>query len=169
MFKKYFLPIICLFTLIKCGYLRIPKDEFGEPNINENVKYNFVEMPTKDDFNKIDTTAYYIQVFEGRYYNETEKQNPKILIFHNDGFFKDGILSSFEKNDIHRTKNSIYYGGKYRIKENIVELEKFLPSTGGRTNYYVRNVSKGKIEGNKIIFDDKNSSFTVFVKRQKLN
>ena len=146
----------------------MPKDEYGEPNLNEKVKYNFVEMPSKDDFNKIDTTAYYIQVFEGRYYNETEKENPQIIIFHNDGFFKKEILSTFKKNDLHRNRNSIYYGGKYRIKGNIIELEEFFPSTGGKTNYYVRNISKGKIDSNKIFFGNEKQSVTVFERKQKL-
>lgn len=33
-------------------------------------------------------SAYYVQVFEGRYYNEEEKKNPRIIIFHNDVFLK---------------------------------------------------------------------------------
>jgi len=169
MFKKNILSIICIFTLINCGFKKILKDEYGEPNLNENVKYNFVERPNEKDFQKIDTTAYYVQVFEGRYYNEREKQNPRVMLFHNDGFFKEENILYFGKNDKHRTKKSIYYGGKYRIKENIIELEQFFPSTGGKTNYYVRNVKKGKIEGNKLIFDDKNYLITVFERKQKLN
>ena len=64
MFKRYIISIICIFTLINCGYKRILKDEYGEPNLNEKVKYNFVERPNDKDFQKIDTTAYYVQVLK---------------------------------------------------------------------------------------------------------
>lgn len=166
MYKIYFPSIICFFTLTNCGYHRISKDKFGEPNVNKNAQYNFVEIPTENDFQKIDTTAYYIQVFEGRYYNESEKKNPQIIIFHNDGFFKKESFLHLGKEDKHRTKKSIYYGGKYRIKESIIEFEEFFPSRGGRTNYYVRNISKGRIEGNKL-FLDYNFGWFVFEKKTK--
>lgn len=168
MFSKKVLFVICLFSLISCGYIRIPKNEYGEPVLNEKVKYTFLDIPTETDLKKIDTSTYYVQIFEGRYYNDGEKENPQVLKFHNDGFFKKSILTNVEKN-IHRNKNSIYYGGKYKIKENIIELEQFYPSTGGATNYYIRNISKGKIDGNKIIFDDDKYSLTIFEKKQDLN
>ncbi|WP_281631718.1 hypothetical protein [Flavobacterium luteolum] len=168
MFSKKVLFIICLFSLMSCGYIRIPKNEYGEPVLKEKVKYTFLDMPTETDLKKIDTSAYYVQIFEGRYYNNGEKENPQILKFHNDGFFKKFMLIGIDKN-VHRNKNSIYYGGKYKIKENIIQLEQFYPSTGGATNYYIRNVRKGKIDGNKIIFNSKNSLLTIFEKKQSLN
>jgi hypothetical protein len=168
MFKKYILFTIIILTLIGCGFVRLQKNEFNEPTLNEKIKYNFTEIPNKDDFQRIDTNSFYVQIFEGRYYNETEKENPQIIVFHNDGFFKKESLLYFGKFDKHRTKKSIYYGGRFRIKENIIEFEEFYPSSGEKTNYYKRNISKAKIEGLKIIFENKNSLITIFEKKQKL-
>ena len=115
---------------------------------------------------KIDTSAYYIQIFEGRFYNEQEKKNPMILMFHNDGYFRNTSVLYPKANDI--PKNSINYGGKFKITDNLIELEKFYPSRGGRTNYYLRKVRSGKIEGDKIIFDDGFSLLSIYEKRYEL-
>ena len=168
MSKKYILLTICFFVLVSCGY-KIQKDSFGEPILNEKVKYTFNEIPNSENLQKIDTTAYYVQVFEGREYNENEMANPRIIIFHNDSFFERESLLYFGKFKSHRNKNSVYYGGKYRIKNDVIELEEFFPSSGTKTNYYNRNISKGKLNGNKITFDDGNSLIEVFEKKQKLN
>lgn len=150
------------------GYYKIFKNKNGEPILNADVNYTFTEKPNEEGLTKIDTTAYYIQVFEGRYYNQREKQNPQVLIFHSDGFFKSTSVNYF-LNFENRKKNSIYYGGKYRIKEiNSIELEQFYPSKGGRTNYYSRNIIRGNIDRNKIIFDDGQSPIKIFEKRYDL-
>lgn len=145
--------ILCS-TLFGCTcYYEILKDDNGEPILNEKINCKFVRIPNKKDLTKIDTTAFYVQMFEGRHYNEDERKNPSILIFHNDGFFnKTSALYYLKFNN--RTKNSINYGGKYRIKEKLIELEEFYPSRGGKTNYYSRNIRKGEIVGNQIVFDD---------------
>jgi hypothetical protein len=155
------------FSFIGCGYIRIEKNQYGEPVLNDRVKYSFSEIPTEVNLKAIDTSAYYIQIFEDRYYSEDEKKNPQILQFHNDGFFKRESQLTFGQYDANRTKNSIYYGGKYRIKENTIEIEEFLPSTGGATNYYIRNIKRGAIIGNRITFDGNNSPVMVFEKKQK--
>jgi len=155
-------------SLHSCGQklYRIEKDQFGEPLVNEKAKYSLTTLPTVDDLNKIDTSAYYIQIFEYGYYNENEKRNPKLIIFHNDGFFKDESLLYFGKFDEHRNKNSIYYGGKYQIVDNTILMERFLFASVAIKNY-IRVITPGKIEGNKIIFKDKNS-VTIFEKRKVL-
>ena len=157
--KLFFLGFL---TLNSC-YYRIPENSEGDHILTEKVNYKFTEKPSKEDLTKIDTTTYYIQVFEGRYYNEDERKNPQILIFHNDGFFEDSsILLRQSKRSY--DKESILYGGKYRITEDIIELEEFFPSKGGYTNYFCRNISKGKIIGNKIVFDKKTSLLAVYEK-----
>ena len=150
------------------GYHRIPKDHTGEPVLNERVNYKFTKIPNDEDLTKIDTSAYYVQIFEGRYYNEDEKKRPSILIFHNDGFFKRSTVSSYLKSDS-RNKNSVYYGGKYRITKNGIEFEEFYPSQGGRTNYYSRNIRKATIDGDRIIFEGKFSLFSIYKKKYELN
>ncbi|WP_238707484.1 hypothetical protein [Chryseobacterium viscerum] len=152
--------------LYSCGQklYKIEKDQFGEPLLNNKTQYSFIEKPSEEDLKKIDTKAYYIQVFEGRYYNEEEMKNPRIIIFHNDGFFKNESLMYFGKLDEHREKNSVYYGGKYKIKNNEIFIEEFLPASQGRTKWYTKRITKGKIENNKIIFNE--GLVSVFEKRK---
>lgn len=133
--------------------------------MNSKTKYSFDKLPTEDDLIKIDTTAYYVQLFEGRYYNENEIKNPRIIIFHNDGFFKNESLLYFGKFDEHRNKNSVYYGGKYKINGNVIQMEQF----GKYPDYkkWYKRISEGKIEGGRIIFKNENS-VTIFEKRKEL-
>ncbi|MFV0531378.1 MAG: hypothetical protein ACK5MD_08055 [Flavobacteriales bacterium] len=168
MLKKCFALFILSTILIGCiGYYKIPKNENGERILNDKVQYKFKSIPSKEDLIKIDTSAYYVQIFEGRYYNEQEKKNPMILIFHNDGYFKNtSVLYHSEFNK--RPKNSIYYGGKFKLTDNLIELEKFYPSRGGSTNYYSRNIRRGKIEDDRIIFDDGFSLLTIYEKKYVL-
>lgn len=168
MLKRYFIFLILSSFLIGCiGYHKIPKDDNGKPILNDKTNYKFTKIPNEEDLAKIDTSAYYVQVFEGRYYNEDEKKNPSILIFHNDGFFKQ-TSALYHLNYDYRNKNSVYYGGKYRITENLIELEKFYPSQGGKTNYYSRNIRKGNIVGDRIIFDDGFSLLSIYEKKYEL-
>ena len=133
------------------------------------MAYSFNEKLNSENQEKIDTTAYYIQVFERRYYNEGEISNPMVLQFHNDGYYKKSSLKYY-KNFPNRTKESIWYGGKYRISENNIELEMFATSQGGKTKFYEKIFIKGRIEGDKIIFDDKKNSslISVYKKSKKL-
>ncbi|MGX5685048.1 hypothetical protein ACWKWW_10810 [Chryseobacterium cucumeris] len=165
---KYIFSIFCMTGFLNsCGQklYKIEKDQFGEPLLNNKAQYSFTEKPSEEDLKKIDTTAYYVQIFEGRYYNEDEMKNPGIIIFHNDGFFKNESLMYFGKFDEHRGKNCVYYGGKYRIKNNIIQLEQFGKSPDSK-KWYTRRVTNGKIEGNKIIFNE--GLVSVFEKRINL-
>ncbi|WNI35672.1 hypothetical protein [Chryseobacterium sp. SG20098] len=165
---KYIFSILCMMVFLNsCGQklYKIEKDKYDEPLLNAKVQYSFKEKPSEEDLKKIDTTTYYVQVFEGRYYNEGEMKNPRIIIFHNDGFFKNESLMYFGKFDEHRGKNSVYYGGKYRIKNNIIQLEQFGKSPDSK-NWYTRRVTNGKIDGNKIIFNE--GLVSIFEKRKTL-
>lgn len=154
--------------LNSCGQklYKIEKDKYDESLLNDKAQYSFKEKPSEEDLKRIDTTAYYVQVFEGRYYNEEEMKNPRIIIFHNDGFFKNESLMYFGKFNEHRGKNSVYYGGKYRIKNNEIFIEEFLPASQGKTQWYTRRITNGKIDGNKIIFNE--GLVSVFEKRKNL-
>ena len=174
--KRYLILLILSLFLYGCiGYHRIPKDNNGEPVLNEKVNYKFTKIPNEEDLTKIDTSAYYVQVFEGRYYNIDEKMNPIVLIFHNDGYFKRTIILSDSKfTDLdnsqinERNKNSVHYGGKYRITGNLIELEVFYPSQGGKTNYYSRNIIKGNIVGDRIIFDEGANLLSIYEKKNEM-
>lgn len=166
--KRYFISLILSSFMIGCiAYHKIPKDDNGEPILNEKTNYKFTKIPNGEDLTKIDTSAYYVQIFEGRYYNEDEKKNPSIFIFHSDGFFKRTSALNNLKFD-YRNKNSIFYGGKYKITENLIELEEFHPSQGEKTNYYSRNIRKGNIVGDRIIFDDGFSLLSIYEKKYEL-
>ncbi len=170
MFKKIIFIFPLLLSLLGCGQklYKIEKDKHGEPLLNNKAQYSLTEKPSNEDLKKIDTSAYYVQIFEGRYYNDDEKRNPEILIFHNDGYFRKTSFLAFGRFDEHRRKNSTAYGGKYKINGSEILTERFLPASQGKTNWYIRNMTIGKIEGDKIIFKDKNS-VTVFEKRKELH
>ncbi|WP_159155002.1 hypothetical protein [Empedobacter brevis] len=128
----------------------IEKDPYGEPILNEKTQYSFSEKPSNEDLIKIDTTAYYVQTND----NNIELENPKIIIFHNDGYFKTASVKYFGKFDKHRNKKSIYYGGKYKINNNEILIEYFVPASPS-VKRFIKKVVQGKIQenGNKILFD----------------
>ncbi|MDR4953396.1 hypothetical protein REB14_14540 [Chryseobacterium sp. ES2] len=165
---KYIFSIFCTMVFLSSygqKLYKIEKDKYGEPLLNDKAQYSFKEEPSEEDLKAIDTTAYYVQVFEGRSYNKEEMKNPRIIIFHKNVFFKNESLMYFGKFDIHRGKNSVYYGGKYRIKNNTIQLEQFGNSPDSK-NWYTRYITKGKINNNKIIFNE--GLVAVFEKRKNL-
>lgn len=165
---KYLLIYCMMSFLNSCGQklYKIEKDQYGEPLLNDKAQYSFTEKPTAEDLKRIDTTSYYVQKFPEGFDREDIRKNPGIIIFHNDGYFKNESLIYFGKFDEHRKKNSIYYGGKYRIKEDGIHLEWFGKSPDSK-KWYTKYIKIGKIEGNRIIFKDKNS-VTIFEKRKEL-
>ena len=155
-----------LFSFFGCLQLyKIENNRYGEPILNDKAKYTFNEFLSEENSKKIDTTAYYIQVFEGRYYNENEKNNPGIIIFHNDGFFKRESVKYFGRWNKVRGKNSVYYGGKYKIIGNKILFESF--GRYSEMKRFYKRIYEARIEGNKIIFDDENL-ISVFEKRKTL-
>lgn len=166
---KYIFSILCMMVFLNsCGQklYKIEKDKYDEPLLNDKVQYSFKEKPSEEDLKKIDTTEYYVQIFEDQYHNENEVKNPTIVIFHDDGYFRETSLLAFGKFDEHRGKNSVYYGGKYKIKNNEIFIEEFLPASQGKTKWYTRRITNGKIDGNKIIFNE--GLVSVFEKRKNL-
>ena len=160
MAHKYILILFFCALLTGClGYYKIPKNSNGERLVNERVNYTFTRIPSKEDRTKIDTSAHYIQIFEGREYNESQKKHPATLIFHDDGSFQEFIIEPYVVN-----KDSIYYGGKYQITGDLIELEQFYPSRGGETNYYSRHIRQGQLVNDQIIFDDGFTLLTIFEK-----
>lgn len=157
----------CLFSLFSCGQkiYKLKRDEHGQPILNDRAKYTFTEIPTAEDLKKIDTTAFYVQIFEGRYYNDDEKRNPRVLIFHNDGFVRSESLLYFGKFDEIANKNTLHYG-RYRIIGNNIEIESFVSSPDAG-DYYHTYIERGKLEGNKITFYEP-GLISVFEKRKQL-
>ena len=92
-----------------------------------------------------------------------------VLEFHNDGYFKKSSVKFYNR-FCYRTKETIWYGGKYKIYDKNIELESFAPSRGSKTKIFISLTLKGRIDGDKIIFDDKNNNTlnSVYQKRIKL-
>ena len=169
MVRKIMIIIPLILSLFGCmqKLYKLERDKYGEPVLNNKAKYTFNKIPTKDDLQKIDTASYYIQNFPIGFDREDLVKNPRIIIFHNDGFFKRESLLYYGYHDKNRDKNSVYYGGKYKILDDEIYLEEFYPLRGDYTKYYTREISKGKIEGDKIVFKDKND-VTIFEKKNSL-
>src|SRR5690606_29979754 len=93
MVKKIILIFPLLLSICGCGQklYKIERDRYGEPILNDKAKYSFTEIPTLEDLKKIDTTAYYIQVFPDNLDREEINKNPRIIIFHNDGIYRETI------------------------------------------------------------------------------
>jgi len=140
--KKYSLLLIVLF-FVACSY-RITKNADGEPIVDEK-RYSFTKKPSTEDLKIVDTTAVYVQIFNLEDSNEQERSNPMTIGFHNDGYFKSGSVKFYGKFDSKRHKNSVYYGGRYYLEGNKIFLEAFYPNSGGATNYYVKEISKGRV------------------------
>jgi hypothetical protein len=153
---------------MSCNAYIVNYDNNNEPILGKNMQYSIIEKPSESNIKKIDTSVYYVQIFEGRYYNEDEMNNPMVLKFHNDGYFKHSSVKYYNRFS-YRTKNTIWYGGKYWIYENKIELESFAPSKGGKTKVYGKLFETGRFENDKIIFDDKNNKTLISVYKKNKN
>ena len=159
--------VISILSLTACGFYRLQENDKGLLVVNEKAKYTFNKKPDSNALKNIDTTAIYIQVFEGRFYNENEKNYRSIYKFHNDGYYqwnfiRSGEILSFDNSD----KKTISYGGKYRLDGNKIEFQHFYPSKGGYTKYYSRNITKAEIIDEKIIIYRNNKYVSTVLKRQ---
>ena len=163
--------LICYFISIlflnSCAYHRLQENGNGLFIVNQRAKYTFDKKPDSTDLKKIDTTAIYIQVYEGRFYNDDEKKYKSIYKFHNDGYYqwnfiKNGEIHLFDNND----RETINYGGKYRIEGNKIELEHFYPSRGGYTRYYKRTITKAEIIDDKIIIYRNNKYVSTVLRKE---
>lgn len=166
MHKIVVILLLIFLFLNSCGilYYRIKRDEL----IGEKVKFRFQEKPSSDVFNLIDTNSYYVQIYYGRYYNETEKQYKTAIKFDSDGYYKWGFYPQI-KTDTSKNRNNVGYGGKYKVEGSNMKLERFLPLSPTTDNYYSRNIVKATIKGDTIIvYRENNSTFisTVYKKEK---
>lgn len=154
--------VLLLFT-IGCYYY-IPKSR----DRNLSKEYSIQKKPDIETFKKIDTTAFYVQTFKGRFYNKEEIKDPIVYIFHSDGYFKSTSVNNF-KYSKKFTKNSTSYGGKYKLIDNKLALEKFYPSQGSKTSYYRRSITKAELTDSIItLYYNNNYIFMVLKKSKKL-
>lgn len=144
-----FLFIIYLFNSCACSGYRFQKNSDGEP-ILDSDSYTFKEGLKEENFIIIDTSSYYIQTFDESDSNEMQRANPRIYKFHKDGYYKIDSYLYFGKFDKQRDKRSVFYGGKFKLVNNVIFLESFYPLRGSKTNRYSKVISKGIIKNDTI-------------------
>ncbi|WP_291135323.1 hypothetical protein [Flavobacterium sp. UBA7663] len=115
--------------------------------------YSLNKKISDDGFKVLDTNSYYIETFEGIDSNESQRFNPMIYKFHSDGYFKEDSYLYFGNFDKVRSKNSIYYGGRYFIEGQKIFMESFYSFKGSKTNRYSKVISKGTIKNDTINID----------------
>lgn len=146
-----------LFVYILCNSCVYPSYKFEENKDGEPIltadSYTLNEELTIENFKVIDTSSYYIETFQGLDSNEEQRANPRIYKFHKDGYYKEDSYLYFGKFDKERNKKSVYYGGKYKLKEDTIYLESFYPISGGKTNRYSKVINKGVIKNDTIYID----------------
>jgi hypothetical protein len=154
MVVKCFSIILVAIFCNSCVYpsYKFRKNADGEP-ILDSDSYTFNEDLTVEDFIVIDTTSYYIETFQGLDSNDGQRANPRIYKFLKDGYYKEDSYLYFRKFDKERNKKSVYYGGKYKLDNNIIFMESFYPISGGKTNRYSKIISKGIIKNDTIYID----------------
>ena len=155
-----------LFISCEKKLYKFSNDKNGEPIVKEQM-YTFNKIMNENDYNVIDTSKFYVQIFDINSSNETERENPNIIKFHSDGYFKLESKLFFGKYDRIRFKNSVGYGGKFYLEKDKIYLEKFYPSKGGKTQYFVKLISDCLIKGDTLFVDNKEKK-EVYVKRNKI-
>ncbi len=149
MVNKKFLVFSFIMLLSSCmNYYHIKKGINGESNVDLNL-YSFNKKMSKENTLIIDTTSIYLEIVSDVESLE-KKDNPEIILFHNDGFYESKSKKYFYASFINRKKESVYYGGKFILDHNNLKLESFYPSTGGKTNYYVKEISEGSVRNDSI-------------------
>jgi len=135
---------IAFFTLLASCVTQyhIKENDNGEPIVDKQ-KYSFNKKMSSDVFDLIDTTSVYVEILSEKSLKQTIN-NFNVLIFHNDGYFESTSTKYFRK--FKRSKNSVYYGGKYFVTGNKISIEEFYPAKEARTNYYVKEISEGQIK-----------------------
>jgi|GEM_PF-879934 len=164
--------IIAFLFLSACTHRQyhLSGDNHGEPVLKASL-FRFDKQMTVGDAEMLDTTALYLQVFHHKDANEAERANPAILKFHNDGYYQVSSRRFYGRFDAVRTKQSVYYGGKFYLEGNYILTETFHPAQGGKTGYYVRSTGKGSIKGDtlKIFVDGSERVYTKTTTKEALN
>jgi len=149
MLLKRIIFLILFYLFTSCiNYYHIKKNKEGETIVDENL-YSFKNKMSNEDAKVIDTLSLYFEVKKELYINE----NIQVLKFHNDGTFEKKNIKYFNSKE---SKESIYYGGRFKLEGKKITIEKFYPSSGAKTNYYVKKISHGKVYSDTIklkIFD----------------
>lgn len=149
MVNKKFLILLLSILFSSCmNYYLIKKGTNGEPNVDMNL-YSFNKKMSKENTLIIDTTSIYLEIVSD-VESQEKKDNPEIILFHNDGFYERKSKKYFYESFSNRKKESVYYGGKFILDHNNLKLEKFYPSSGGKTNYYVKEVSEGSVRNDSV-------------------
>ncbi len=153
MIAKY-VPFFLLFFFNSCVQpsFKFETNKEGEPILKPEL-YTLDKKLTDENFKVIDTNLYYIETFQGLDSNEGQRANPMIYKFHSDGYFKEDSYLHFGEFDKERNKNSVYYGGKYKLEGNIIFMESFYPTSGSKSNRYSKVISKGVVKNDTIIID----------------
>ena len=142
----------------------IKKDINGEPTV-EDISYSINYKMEIKDAKVIDTTALYLELFSSDA-NQSEKENPEILIFHNNGYFEKRSKKFFSNFEKIRTKKSVYYGGKFQLTNKELIIEEFYPTSGSKTNYYDKLKTYGIIKKDTVIIIFFNREYK-YVKKRK--
>ena len=147
---KRIISSVCLSTIICCTKVyHFPSEDVTQQVIDDSF-YTFKKKLDADGIKKIDTTILYVQIFDSES-NDEERANPRLMKFHNDGYFQSRSRRTIGKDlDIYRTKKSQHYGGKYYLDKDAIFIEAFYPTTGGKSSNYTREISKGRIYGDTI-------------------
>lgn len=155
MVDKKVIVLMCLVVFTSCfRYYYIKEDKNGEPVIGE-TSYSFNNKMTKENLQVIDTAGFYLELVDDL---SLKGDNPSILIFHNDGTYEIRSKKYFRNFEKERMKQSVFYGGRFILDNNNLRTERFYPSAGGKTNYYIKKISTGIVKNDTIIlnvFDSK--------------
>lgn len=162
--KRKYIPAFFIGVLLSCNHYRAGIDKHGNKILGKRMEYSFKDLPTEQALQLIDTSAYYSQIYEGRYYNENERQILLKLVFNNAGCFNMVLDKLTEIDKVKLCSQEISSGGKYRINGNLIEFERFLPIKGGKSMYYSKEILTGTIKNDTITMYYKNSLFGMFKK-----
>jgi hypothetical protein len=132
-----------------CLNYYVKKNTNKETNIDLKL-YSFSKKLSIEDNKLIDTSAIYLEINTNTGVNNFD-YNPEIILFHNDGFFESKSKKYFHSSINKRKKNSVYYGGKFILQKNDLMIESFYPSSGSNTNYFIKEISKGKVINDSIV------------------
>lgn len=161
MVKRLICVLIIFLSMESCfNYYYIKEDEDKERILNPGL-FSFNQKMSLENSKIIDTTCLYLQLLP---YNSSisEKENSGIMIFHNDGTYESRSKKYF---NISYKKSSVYYGGKFILDGNTLEIQSFYPSSGGKTNYFDRVICQGKINNDTVVIKIFNHN-RVFLKKR---
>jgi hypothetical protein len=146
---KNSVTILLSILLVSCfSTHRFKRDNDGFPIIDMSL-FTLDKKMNLDNSRFLDTTALYVELVS-KFSSDYIKENPMILMFHNDGFFVERSKKYFFNFIEEEEKYPGYYKGRFSLEENKIKMESFYPSTDGKTNRYKKVISDGEIHGDTI-------------------